>query len=245
MFRNHHNKLSVAGFAILPAVALLWLGQFIAMLMWDGTYLPDTMYISDLGARECEVLYDATMPRAVCSPGHIFYIIGFQLAGILLLLSATALRGLGVDHKGAASKKPPYRGALISAFGLATVGICLVLNAMLDVGDSVIIHHLCFGIGCAALWVVMLSNAVISLRYQPLLKQPSQPLLNKTQAIITLIILAISVAGYLLFVFSPPPASYGLYQHIAVDSGAVWMLLFASVLIKLSRTKASSASTHA
>ncbi|AZA09955.1 hypothetical protein [Corynebacterium pseudopelargi] len=244
MFKNR-NKLSVAGFAILPAVALLWLGQFIAMLMWDGTYLPDTMYISDLGARECEVLFDVTMPRAVCSPGHIFYIIGFQFAGLLLLLSATALRAIGVDHRGAAAKTPPYRGALISAFGLAIVGICLILSAMLDVGDSVIAHQLAFGVGCIALWVVMLSNAIIALRYEPLLKQASKPLLNKPQAIITLIVLVISVGGYLFFVLSPAPASFGLFQHIAVDSGALWMLLFASALIQHARPKAATAGTHA
>ncbi|AZA12058.1 DUF998 domain-containing protein [Corynebacterium gerontici] len=230
------KKLRSASMMLFAATILLWLGQIITMFMWDGVYQASTMYISDLGARECQVLSEATMPRVVCSPGHVFYIIGMVSAGFLLLGAATLLRSVGVDRRGAASKRAPIKGVITNAFALALMGIAFVLNGMVDVNDGEVLHQVLFAGGCIALWVLMARNAWAGIKYQPLLNEPSVPLLNKAQSIITLLFLLASIAGYLLFILSPPPSSYGLFQHIAIDSGALWMLMFATVL----RTKAKA-----
>lgn len=230
------NTLRGASNMLFVATILLWLGQIIAMLMWDGVYQTSTMYISDLGAKDCQVLIDVSMLRVVCSPGHMYYMLSLVAAGVLLLVAATIIRKMGVDRRGAASRQSPMKGVLSTAFAIGAMGIVLVLNGVVDAQTVAAVHHVLFAAGCIALWVLMARNAWVALKHQPLLNEASQPLLNKAQGIITLLMLLLSMAGYLLFLLSPPPSSYGLFQHIAIDSGALWMLMFATVL----RTKSKA-----
>lgn len=223
-------KLAWAGLLIIGAVALWWTGRLIAMFMWDTIYYPRYFLIQDLGARTCATVADGAAPRMVCSDGHVWYSLGAISGGVVLSLAGVLLMLLYAQlQRSNFSKSLDPRNALVLGVGAIVVGLCLIVQGSVDTLTNEQLVNTCYTVALAVLWVQALFVGIASLRYQPLFNT-TLPVFNKKAAIISLVLVAVSIGGFLFYVASPPYSEFGLYQRVSLVPMSLWGLMLAAAL---------------
>lgn len=170
------NSQRVAGWMLVASGVVGFLGQLIAVVMWQGgLYSLQFNLISDLGMTTCAPVDDAFLPRYVCSPGHLWFNLGTIAAGVLLVVGGALLRRL---------------------FGcaLAVSGVALIVVGAVPV-DRVAGVHDAAAIGQAVLTWVAMVLVVIALRET-----------RAGVAVVTGAILLVSLGGFVLLLLNPEGA---------------------------------------
>lgn len=223
-------KLAWAGLLIIIGVALWWTGRLIAAFQWDTIYYPRYFLVQDLGARTCAQVVDGVAPRTICSPGHTWYSLGAVVGGLCFVAAGIALGAMyrSIQRTGTL-RTIDARTALILSIGAVAVGVATIVQGSVDTIMHVQLVDTCFTIVLIVTWLQALWVGIQSLRHQPLMHQ-TIPVFNTWAAIISLILVAVSIGAFGFYVASPAFSEFGLYQRIALEAMALWGLMLAAAL---------------
>lgn len=175
------SRQRLAGITLIASSAVVFLGQFIALLLWDSWfYSLQFNLVSDLGHTVCAPVADGFGPRFVCSPGHLWFNLGLIAGGGLLLTGGLALRRL-----------PGY--------SLAVAGVALTVVGMLPPDRQPGPHDAAAVVYVVAVWAAV-SAAAVTLRHT-----------RPVPAAASAVVLLVSVGGAALLLFNPEgaPGLYG------------------------------------
>ncbi|QDZ42051.1 hypothetical protein [Corynebacterium sp. sy039] len=231
-----HKRLP--GILLIMAVFIIWIGQFITMLLWQGIYMPEYFLMGDLGARTCVEIAGPGVPRYICSPGHRIFTTALSIGGVVII-SAALLLIRGQKTKNVVTVVRPLLvyaglGALIVA-GFGALGI-----AFIDSSTHSFAHTTAMSIFIFSLWGCLVSLCIHALRY----RHHRSRMLSSHESVDTayenlitpiiawcgIVLLVISLVGFGLFISSTSPAPYGTYQHMSCDSLLLWLLMFGAAL---------------
>lgn len=170
------TKQRVAGWALVGSGLFGFLGQLIALLMWQGgAYSLQFNLISDLGMTTCAPVQDGFISRYVCSPGHLWFNLGCLISGALLVLGGVLLRRL-----------PGYL--------LAVSGIAVAVVGVVPVDRNDLVHDGAALLQAVATWAAMLAVILVARDTHRML------------IAVTGVLLLVSIAGFALLVLLPEGA---------------------------------------
>lgn len=175
------SRQRLAGITLIASSAVVFLGQFIALLLWDAWYYSlQFNLVSDLGHTVCAPVADGFRPRFVCSPGHLWFNLGLIVGGVLLLVGGLALRRL-------------------TGYALAVAGVALAVAGVFPHDRQPGLHDAAAVVYVVAAWAAVIA-AAIALRH-------TRPASAAASAVAVLV----SVSGAALLVFHPEgaPGLYG------------------------------------
>lgn len=175
------SRQRLAGITLIASSAVVFLGQFIALLLWDAWYYSlQFNLVSDLGHTVCAPVADGFSPRFVCSPGHLWFNLGLITGGVLLLAGGLALRRL-------------------TGYGLAVAGVALAVVGAFPYDRQPGLHDAAAVVYVVAAWAAVIAAAVALRHTRPVL------------AVTSVVVLLVSVGGAALLLFNPEgaPGLYG------------------------------------
>ena len=140
------SRQRLAGIPLIASSAVVFIGQFIALLLWDSWfYSLQFNLVSDLGHTVCAPVADGFGPRFVCSPGHLWFNLGLLVGGVLLLTGGLALRRL-------------------AGYALSVAGVALTVVGMLPPDRQPGPHDAAAVVYVVAVWAAV-SAAAVTLRH--------------------------------------------------------------------------------
>ena len=175
------SRQRFAGIALIAASAVVFLGQFIALLLWDSWYFSlQFNLVSDLGHTGCAPVADGFLPRFVCSPGHLWFNLGLIAGGVLLLVGGVALRRL-------------------PGHSLAMAGVALAVAGAFPHDRQPGLHDAAAVVYVVARWAAVIAAAATLRHTRPV------------SAVASVVVLLVSVGGAALLLFHPEgaPGLYG------------------------------------
>ncbi|MGP6173937.1 DUF998 domain-containing protein [Corynebacterium sp. A21] len=223
------SRLRLAGSLMVFAILLAYLGQFLAMYFWEGFFVLESNPISDLSVATCAAFTDGYADRYLCSPGHLWFSIGAVLGGVLLLLAAVILiLGLG-DARG---KSLP--GGRTLGLTLTVAALSLIVLGAVSYDAQVSVHTSAWMVMMVALWAAMVGALWSSIRVARQVGEPQPevtPLLSRSLVLLSVLLLTISVVGFLLLRTAPDTAPLGIYYRLAFDPLLLWIITLGAGLL--------------
>lgn len=211
--------------ALLIASALLgFLGQAVALALWDGYYHFSSYLISDLGVTSCDAIRDDFGPRYVCSPGHGWFNAANLGSGVLLTLGGLALIIAGQR----ATRRETVAGYLGVGVAVILSGIAVAVGGAVPADASEPVHDIAGVLRVVATWVAMIlavwtTSAAQSHSLLPMLSPP-----QKRMSVVLLIISLVGFAGFILL--GTMEIRPGLFERLSFDILSVWVLLLGVAL---------------
>lgn len=222
-------NLARAGIRLLLGIALWWTGRLIAAFQWETMYYPRYFLVQDLGARSCTTVVEGPAPRMVCSAGHVWYSLGSILGGLLILFAGWALLKMyrAILHDNLKDTIESST-ALVLAIGSFVVAACLIVQGSVDTITNARLVDSCYTIALIVMWIQMAWVAWDKFRRQPF--DRVIPVFNLWAAIISIVLLVLSLGGFFIYVRSPQFSEFGLYQRISLETLSLWGLMLAAAL---------------
>ncbi|MBC3186011.1 hypothetical protein H7347_05390 [Corynebacterium sp. zg-331] len=207
---------------LLLALAAWYGGRLIAAIGWRGEYLPRWNMVADLQVSECLPMEDFFAPRVACSPHYLW----FQCAGLFAAVMV-AVAGLWLLQRGHG-----MAGAAPMGGGFITAGICAALALAVDPAHYSTAHYVLEAVAVAAMWCVMAVAGVTSRRQRAIIEEVPRAAAGGPLIPVTWVLLGVSVLGAALTTAAALGTGYGhpvgLYQRMAIDAPALWLLALAS-----------------
>ncbi|WP_150114384.1 hypothetical protein [Corynebacterium oculi] len=206
------------------ALAAWYGGRIAAAIAWQGEYLPRLNMVADLRVPECVPVEDFFAPRVACSPHYLW----FQFAGAF---AAMMLAAAGVH---VIRQRRALSGAVTMGVGLIAAGFLSTMALTAEPSRYPGLHYALEAAAVASMWFVMASAAVTARRQRAMVDeaQRATAALNGPLLPVTWVLLGVSVLGALLTVAAAFGTGYdnpvGLYQRMAIDAPALWLLAVAS-----------------
>lgn len=194
------------GAVSLIASALVLLIQLVVALRWPDGYSITDNAISDLGVTACGAFSEhGRLVRDVCSPWHRAFNIGMIFSGLAILIGALLSRGFWDRKSGRVGAVfLAVSGVFVSAVGFTP------WNVYPDVHDSVATGQ------AIAQWIAMALIAIA--------------LGRGVWRRITIVALAMSLLGFILFVLvldgvTLPLLGFGGAERLSFDVLSIWVVL--------------------
>ncbi|WPF66515.1 MULTISPECIES: hypothetical protein [unclassified Corynebacterium] len=212
---------------LLIALAAWYGGRLVAAIGWQGEYLPRLNMVADLRVAECVPVEDFFAPRVACSP----YYLVFLLAGMFAALMVGAAGAKIIQQR------RTLAGAVPMGVALLVAGLFGVWAMTADPAQSPDAHYGFEVVALVALWCAMVVVGVVgvtSRRRRAMIDEEERA----TAAVggplipVTWVLLGVSALGLALTVAAAFGNGYdnpvGLYQRMALDAPALWLLAVAS-----------------
>lgn len=199
-------------------------GRLIAGIGWQGEYLPRLNMVADLRASECVPVEDFFAPRVACSPYHLW----FQMAGMFAALMLGAAGGKIIQQRRVLAGAVPMGVAFLAA------GLFSVWAMTADPTVAPAPHYGFEAAALAAMWCAMVVAGVSSRRQRAMIDEAERATAAVGGPLIpaTWVLLGVSVLGLALMIAAAFGSGYdnpvGLYQRMAIDAPALWLLALAS-----------------
>ncbi|WP_149029370.1 hypothetical protein [Corynebacterium halotolerans] len=226
--------LRFAGMVLILSALVGFLGQLLAIGQWRQVgYSFGLNRISDLGLTTCGMVQDLFFPRYACSPGYGWFNIGTIVSGVLLIIGALLLL------TGLRRSPDRIRGGSAVAWLLLLSGAALIVTGAVPANVNAVLHDAA-GVARAVLtWAAM---ALVWWAFRSWRRSGAEgplPLVSGPAARATLVLLIVSVAGFLALVLAGlVEFAAGLVDRLTFDLLGLWTILLGTGLLGLPLTRA-------